>query len=105
MPQFTVCRNKNPQTVSAVPFLLDVQNDLLSDLETRVVVPLSPVSMVKGRPVKPLMPVLEVEGERFVMLTPQMAGIPKSELGPPVARVEQYRFEIIAAIDFLLTGI
>jgi len=38
MPQFTVCRNKNPQTSSAVPFLLDVQNDLLSDLETRVVV-------------------------------------------------------------------
>jgi hypothetical protein len=28
MTQFTVCRNKNPQTRSAVPFLLDVQNDL-----------------------------------------------------------------------------
>ncbi len=39
------------------------------------------------------------------MLTPQLAGIPKSELGAPVIRVEQYRFEIIAAIDFLLTGV
>jgi len=29
MAQFTVCRNKNPQTASAVPFLLDIQNDLL----------------------------------------------------------------------------
>lgn len=105
MPQFTVCRNKNPQTVSAVPFLLDIQNDLLSDLETRVVVPLSPVSAMKGKPVKPLMPVLEIEGERFVMLTPQVAGIPKSELGAPVTRVEQHRFDIIAAIDFLLTGV
>lgn len=51
------------------------------------------------------MPVLEIEGERFVMVTPQMAGIPKSELGVPVTRVEQYRLEIIAGIDFLLTGI
>ena len=105
MPQFTVCRNKNPQTLSAIPFLLDVQNDLLSDLETRVVVPLCPVSAMKGMTLRTLMPVLEIDGERFVMLTPQMAGIPKSELGAPVTRVEQYRYEIIAAIDLLLTGI
>ena len=105
MPQFTVCRNKNPQTLSAIPFLLDVQNDLFSDLETRVVVPLSRVSAMKGKALGSLMPVLEIEGERFVMLTPQMAGIPKGELGPPVTQVKHHRFEIVAAIDFLLTGI
>lgn len=105
MPQFTVYRNKNSQTLSAVPFLLDVQNDLFSSLETRVVVPLSRVSTMKGRALGTLMPVLEIEGERFVLLTPQMAGISKSELGAPVTQVEHRRFEIIAAIDFLLTGI
>jgi len=105
MAQFTVCRNRNPQTRSTVPFLLDVQNDLLDDLETRVVVPLCPKSAMKGKALRTLMPVLAIEGESFVMLTPQMAGIPKSELGAPVARLEQHRFEIIAAIDFLLTGI
>lgn len=105
MPQFMVCRNKNSQTRSAIPFLLDVQNDLLNDLETRVVVPLCPVSAMKGQTLRTLMPVLEIEGERYVMLTPQMAGIPKSELGAPVTSVERYRYEIIAAIDFLLTGI
>lgn len=105
MAQFMVCRNKKPQTRSAIPFLLDVQNDLLDGLETRVVVPLCPISMMKGRILRTLTPVLEIEGERFVMLTPQMAGIPKSELGAPVTRIEQHRFEIISAIDFLLTGI
>ena len=105
MAQFTVCRNRNPQTRSTVPFLLDVQNDLLDDLETRVVVPLCPISAMKGKALRTLMPVLAIEGESFVMLTPQMAGVPKSELGAPVARLEQHRFEIIAAIDFLLTGI
>ena len=105
MAQFTVCRNKNPQTRSAVPFLLDIQNDLLDGLETRVVVPLLPISSMKGQTVRALMPILEVEGERYVMLTPELAGIPKSELGEAIARVEQHRFDIIAAIDFLLTGI
>ena len=105
MAQFTVCRNKNPQTRSTVPLLLDIQNDLLQDLETRVVVPLRPVSALQGQTLRRLMPVLEIEGERFIMVTPQMAGIPKSELGAPVTRVEQHRFEIIAAIDFLLTGL
>jgi toxin CcdB len=105
MPQLTVHRNRNPQSLAAVPFLLDVQHDLLSDLETRVVIPLRPVSAMQGKPLKRLMPVLEIEGERFILLTPQMAGIPKSELGTPVTRVEHYRSEIIAAIDFLLTGL
>jgi toxin CcdB len=100
MPQFTVHRNRNPQTLSAVPFLLDVQHDLLSDLETRVVIPLRPVSAVKGKALKQLMPILEIEGERFVLLTPQMAGISRTELGAPVIWVEYYRSEIIAAIDF-----
>ncbi|HEY0555870.1 MAG TPA: CcdB family protein [Thermoanaerobaculia bacterium] len=105
MPQFTVCRNKNPQTHSSVPFLLDVQNDLFRDLETRVVIPLRAVSSMKGKALGLLTPVLEIEGEPFVLLTPQMAGIPRSELGAPVTRIEQYRSEIIAAIDFLLTGV
>jgi toxin CcdB len=105
MPQLTVYRNKNPQTLSAVPFLLDVQHDLLSDLDTRLVIPLRPISAIKGKALKPLMPVLEIGGERFVLLTPQMAGIPKSELGALVIQVEHYRSEIIAAIDFLVTGI
>lgn len=105
MAQFTIYKNKNPQTQAAIPLLLDVQNDLLNDLETRVVIPLCPVSAMRGKPLRTLTPVLEIEAESFVMLTPQMAGIPKSELGAPVTRLERYRFEIIAAIDFLVTGV
>ena len=105
MGQFTAHRNKNPQTRSVIPFLLDIQSDLLSDLETRVVVPLCPISSIKGKPLRVLTPVLEIEAERYVMLTPQMAGISKSELGPVVESLERHRFEIIAAIDFLVTGI
>jgi toxin CcdB len=85
MAQFMVCRNKNPQTRSAVPFLLDVQNDLLDNLETRSWF-LCPIATMKEPRLRTLTPVLEIEGERIDMLTPQMAGIPKSELGAPVTR-------------------
>jgi toxin CcdB len=105
MAQFTVYQNKNPSTRSAVPFLLDIQNALFGDLETRVVVPLRPASALKGKIVKNLTPLLQIDGEWFVMLTPQLAGIPKGELGSPVAQVQQHRTEIIAALDFLVTGI
>ena len=105
MTQFTVYANKNPHTRAAVPFLLDIQNDLLNGLETRVVVPLRPALNLKGKVLKTLTPLLMIEGESFVMLTPQLAGILKSELGAPVAQVQQHRAEIIAAIDLLVTGV
>ena len=105
MAQLTVHENKNPATRSTVPLLLDVQTDLLSDLETRVVVPLRPVLALKGKSLRQLTPILEVEGELFVMLTPELAGIPRSELGPPVAQLKHRRTEILAAIDFLVTGV
>jgi toxin CcdB len=104
MAQFTVYKNKNPDSRPEVPFLLDIQNDLLNDLETRVVVPLHLASAWKGKAIRTLTPVLEIEGESFLMLTPQLAGIPKSELGAPVTHVQQHRTEIISAIDFLVTG-
>jgi toxin CcdB len=73
--------------------------------EGRVVVPLHPASALKGKALKTLTPLLLIEGEPFAMLTPQLAGIPKSELGAPVTQVPQHRMEIIAAIDLLVTGI
>jgi hypothetical protein len=36
MAPFMVYRNPNPQTRKVTPYLLDVHNDLLSELRTRV---------------------------------------------------------------------
>ena len=48
--------------LSSVPFVLDVQADLLSDLQTRVVIPLKPHKATK-RPTEPrLEPVLLIGG-------------------------------------------
>ena len=40
MAQFDVYRNTNSATRKSIPYVLDVQTDLLDTLATRVVVPL-----------------------------------------------------------------
>lgn len=105
MAQFGVHRNPNPQTKGQVPFLLDVQSDLLADLGTRVVVPLCPASAMKGKLVKTLMPLLPIDGKSYAMLTPQLAGIERRQMGAEVADLAGHRNEIIAALDLLFTGI
>jgi len=105
MPQFTVYRNQNPESKTHVPYLLDVQSDLLADLVTRVVVPLAWASDMKGHAIKSLMPTFEIEGEQCVMLTPQLAGVSGKWLGEPVANLLAHRADVIAALDLLITGI
>jgi toxin CcdB len=105
MPQFSVYKNKNPKTRSTYPYLVDVQSDLLSDLGTRVVVPLVKRTASTKKPIQSLMPVVTVERQEFIMMVPLLAGIGKAELGTPVASAAQHRGEVVAALDFLITGI
>lgn len=105
MPQFSVYRNPNPATKTAVPLLLDVQSDLISELNTRVVVPLYTIAAMKGKALKTLTPVLGVDGRQYVMVTPQLAGVSRKELGPLVSSLSAHRSEIMAALDMLITGI
>jgi toxin CcdB len=52
-----------------------------------------------------LTPILKFEGKEFMMLTPQVAGILGRELGPVAGDLASDRDKIIAAVDFLLSGI
>jgi toxin CcdB len=105
MPQFAVYRNPNPATAGDYPLLVDVQSDLLADLATRVVIPLCPAELIAGRLVRTLMPVVDVAGDGYALLTPQLAGIARKQLGEAVGSLAASRGEIIAALDLLLTGI
>ncbi len=106
MPQFAVHRNLNSATKARFPLLLDVQTDLLEDLGTRVVIPLTPASVATKRSVmQTLNPVCTVEGKPYVLFTPQLAGISAKELGPAIADLSCDRQAIIAALDLLFTGI
>lgn len=104
MAQFTVFRNKNARSKVVFPLLVDVQSDLLDALQTRVVIPLSKVAAITKNPVSQLTPVLEFEGVSYVLVTPQLAGVAQSELGPVTGSLAHHRETILAAMDFLLLG-
>ncbi len=104
MPQFTVYENINEQTKDTYPYLLDVQNDLLEGLNTRVVIPMCSSSTIGKKSISNLSPQFEIQGALYTLLTPQLAGIAMSDLGPAVHNLSDYGFEIIKAVDFLFTG-
>lgn len=104
MAQFVAYENLNKATRKTYPHLLDVQSDLLGDLRTTVVLPLSPTSLANRAVLTRLNPVLQVEGSPYVVLTQQIAGIDRKHLGRQVDDLSEYRAEIVAALDFLVSG-
>lgn len=104
MPQFTAYLNKNPDSKDRAPYLLDVQSDLLNELGTRVVVPLFNKKTPGIKPITQLTPEFQIDGKKVVLMTPQLAGISKKDLGAPAADLSRHRTAIISALDLLITG-
>ena len=104
MRQFDILRNPNSDTASWAPWLLVLQSGLLSDLHTTVIAPLV-LETQFGRPATTLNPVFDVEGERVVLSVAELAGVSRPQLGEVVGSLADRRYEIIAAIDLLFTGI
>jgi len=104
MAQFDVYPNPNTETNHNIPYLLDVQADLLDVLATRVVIPLHTMASMP-KPARHLNPKLEINGETYVLSTTELAGVPSSMLGKPIANITNQRQDIITALDFVITGI
>ncbi len=84
-------------------FLLDVHADFLDNLNTRMVVPLFPLTHAP-KPAQHLNPCFEVTGKTLVMMTQFMATVPARILRHPVGSLKSRRDEIVAAVDFLMQG-
>ena len=78
---------------------------MLDTLNTRLVIPLTSVEMLEKKAPTHLCPVIHIDEGDFVILTHQMASVPTKILRDPVNDLSTFRNEIIAAIDFLITGI
>lgn len=84
-------------------YVLDVQADLLNSLNTRIVVPLLPLTDAPT-PAKRLNPVFEIGTEPHVMVTQFLAAIPRALLRDPVTTLGDRDSEIMAALDMVLVG-
>ncbi|MFY0665508.1 MAG: CcdB family protein [Natronospirillum sp.] len=98
MARFDIFENQ-----SGSGYLLDVQSDILSGLNTRVVVPLLPGSSAPS-PAQRLNPVFSIEGQELVMATQFMAAVPDSEVRSCVGSLAEHQDEISAALDMLFLG-
>jgi toxin CcdB len=98
MAQFDIHRISNGSLV------LDCQADSLSHFSTRIVAPLMPQGSVPA-PTTRLHPVFDFDGEPMVLATHLLTAMPARELGRPLASLAADHYTIIAALDFLLTGV
>ena len=105
MSQFTVYQNPNSKSRKAYPYLLDVQHSVIEDLSTRIVIPLGRLSDFRNEQMKTLSPIVEYNNEQLVLLTAQLTSVPAYVLKTPVGSLNALRTEIVAAIDFAITGI
>ena len=100
MAQFDVYENINEKTKEQIPFLLDIQNDILKNLSSRVVIPL----VISKEAINFLNPKFEINEIDVILSTAELASIPCEYIGSKVCSLKDKREEIIGAVDFLLTG-
>lgn len=100
MARFDVYANPFAGERRQTPYVLDVQNDHLAPIGSRVVIPLRTANGF-GAAARDLNPTLEVEGRRVVLDTASIASVNATLLKRPVAQVEQQRSDVMNALDTL----
>ncbi len=105
MAQFDVFKNANRSTKVLYPYLVDIQSNLLSELHTTVVIPLTLAKNYTGNQLNNLHPIFEVSGKQYLSMTTLIAGIDRSSLGEKDCSLAEFRDEIISSLDFMITGI
>lgn len=100
MAQLDVYENLNEKSKQNIPYLLDIQNDILKDLTTRVVILL----IISNQSINFLNPKFTINQIDLILSTAELASIPMEILGNKVCSLKDKREEIIGAVDFLVTG-
>lgn len=99
MARFDVYANPG-RNQRSIPYLLDVQSNVISGLATRIVVPLRPLAGFSPATLPPdLFPVVVIDGKDYVLDTPQLGAIPTSELKVRVTSARENQFVIQTALD------
>ena len=100
MARFDVYPHPDAVLRKKTPYLLDVQNNHISRIATRVVVPLRAANLFT-QPMRDLNPTFEIAGKRVVLDTAAVAAIPSAQLKKPIAGLASQSGAIMAALDVL----
>lgn len=105
MNQFDLYVNTDKDSNKAYPYFVDIQNGLLDALNTRVVIPLTPANNVDRSYPDNLCPIVKIKNKNFALLSHQLTSVSVSFLKQKESSLASSREDIVAAIDFLVTGI
>lgn len=105
MAQWDVYANSSAASRTEVPYLVDVQSDLLRSVPTRFVMPLMrPGRNLSGLPSR-MSPQFEIGGIKL-LLVPQEAGpIDSRILKRPVTSLRAESHRIVDALDAVISGV
>jgi len=105
MAQFDVYPNPSKTSKAHYPYLLDIQSSLLTDLATRIVIPLGKRSALGGETMQGLTPEITFADQELLLLTPQISSVAEEHLKNPVGSLSHFRAQIVGALDQAITGI
>ena len=100
MARFDVYANPVVAERKHTPYFLDVQNDYIDHITTRVVVPLRREAAFGPRP-RNLNPLVQVNADSVVMDTAAIGAVPSSELRKPLANLRDAGATVQEALDTL----
>ena len=105
MPQFDVHRNPSAATREAIPYVVDIQSDLLSDLGTRLTLPLARAEHMPAVGPRSLCPIFPVDGESLLLLPHLAAAFRTRDLGRAVGSLSGHANAFATAIDVVFSGV
>ena len=98
MAQFDVYDNPNPRARQWLPYVVDVQSNLLSDLRTRLVMPLARSAGEGPSSARRVAPVFVVADERLVLQAQLTAHLDARLLNKPRASLAGHLGEVRDAL-------
>jgi len=105
MAQYDIYPNPSPRSRDEVPYLVDVQSDLLADLRTRLVMPLAHTGAQFTQAPRRLSPTFIVEGQVLALQPHLAAGVEARVLKKPVGSLATRAADLRDAMDAVLSGV
>lgn len=101
--QFDVFANPSRRGSEERPYIVSVQYPVWNEVGTRICVPLIDERFI--RPEGRLNPRVNVSGRDLYFHPLEVMTLPVRLLRVPVANLEEYRYQLIGALDLVFTGI
>ncbi len=101
--QFDVVANPDASDAPHRPYLVILQSDLVSGLRSTVVAPLVARGQLAGA--QRMNPIFSIDGNEYWLATHELFAIEQRMLKEKVASLADQHDAIMAALDFVFTGV